>query len=164
MSLHTLVSKTWNGRRLVIKQVTPEERAAMIRDAIAKRAFQDREILGSRPGHELKEWRQAESEILAPLNCGFMVVDHGIELSADAVSFGEGEIEICVEPRHLTIRGKDGRPVPEAVADPADRSIVRTIELPIEIDPSEATAWFRGRMIQMELPKPCAIPKLAAAS
>ena len=117
----------------------------------------------------MKDWRQAESEILRPLNCGCLVLDHSIELNTDAASFAEGEIEICVEPRHLTIFGMEWANTPEGVAvsagsKSAGHSIIRSLELPLEIEPSEASARFKGRMIEIDLPKAYANQKVAAAS
>ncbi len=164
MSLPLFKSRSWNGRHLKITRVTPEERAGIVQAAIAKRAFQISESRGSEPGHELEDWRRAESEIPRPLNCGFIVLDHSIEVSTDAACFGEGEIGIYVEPRHLTISGTERTCMPEAVSKSPDRSIIRSLDLPLEIEPSEASARFRGRMIEIDLPRVYAKHKAAAAS
>ena len=37
--------KSWNGRHLTIRRVTPEERAGIIRDAVAKKVAQNCESL-----------------------------------------------------------------------------------------------------------------------
>lgn len=164
MSLPWFKSRPWNGRHLQVASVTQEEREGIVRAAIAKRAFQISESRGLKPGHELEDWRRAESETVRPLNCGYLVLDRGIDLTTDAACFGEGEIEICVEPRHLTIRGTESTCPPEAVSTPSKRSMIRSLELPIEIEPSEASARFKGRMIEIELPKAYAKKKAAAAS
>jgi hypothetical protein len=162
MSSPCFTAKSWNGRHLSLKHVTPEERAGIIRDAVARKVSQNCESHGCEPGHELKDWRQAESEVLRPLNCGFLVLDHSIELSTDTLCFAEGEIQICVEPRHLMIYGTVAGSAPEIDANPARYSIVRTLELPLEIEPSEASARFKGRTIEIDLPKAYAMQKAAA--
>ena len=164
MSLPRFAAKSWNGRNLKIRRVAPEERAGIVQDAIAKRVLQNVESLGFEPGHELKDWRQAESEILHPLNCGFLVLDNRVELSLDAASFGEGEIQICVGPRNLMICGKDHANSPDTAPKSADRSVIRTLELPLEIDPSSVTAGFRGRTMEIDLPKACVRNESAVAS
>jgi HSP20 family molecular chaperone IbpA len=164
MSLPSLAAKSWNGRNLEIRRITTEERATIVRDAIAIRVFQNSESRGSEPGHELKDWREAESEILRPLNCGLLVLDNKVEICVDAACFGEGEIQICVEPRHLMICGKDRAKAPEIASRSAHRAVIRTLELPLEIDPSFVTAGFRGRTIEIDLPKACAKNKAVAAS
>ena len=90
MSPHSFTVKSWNGRYLKIRRVTPEERARIIRDAVAKEVHQNCESRGCEPGHELKDWRQAESEILRPLNCGFLMLDDNIELSTDGANLWRG--------------------------------------------------------------------------
>jgi HSP20 family molecular chaperone IbpA len=164
MSLPRFAAKTWNGRHLKIRRVTAEERAGIVQDAIAKKVLRNGESLGFEPGHELKDWRQAESEILHPLNCGFLVLDNRVELSLDAASFGEGEIQICVEPRSLMICGKDHTKTPEMTSESSDQSVIRTLELPLVIDPSGVTAGFRGRTIEIDFPKACATNQSAVAS
>ncbi len=164
MRLPSWKSTSWNGRQLKIARVTPEERAAIIRAATAKEAFRISETRGFKPGHELEDWRRAESQVVRPLDCGFLVSDHRIELSTDAACFGEGEVEICVEPRHLTICGTERTCLPGAVSKFPDRPIIRTLELPIEIQPSQASAKFKGRTIEIDLPRAYAKHKAAAAS
>jgi HSP20 family molecular chaperone IbpA len=164
MSLPRFAAKSWNGRHLIIRQVTPEERAGIVQDAIAKKVLQNVASLGFEPGHELKDWREAESEILHPLNCGFLVLDNSVELNLDAASFDEGEIQICVEPRNLMICGKDHANSSDIASKSADQSVIRTLELPLEIDPSAVTAGFRGRTIEIDFPKACAKKEIAAAT
>jgi Hsp20/alpha crystallin family protein len=164
VSLPRFATKSWNGRNLKIRRVTPEERAGIVQDAIAKKVLKNVASLGFEPGHELKDWREAESEILHPLNCGFLILDNSVELNLDAASFDGGEIQICVEPRNLMICGKDHSYSPDIASKSANESVIRTLELPLEIDPSAVTGGFRGRTIEIDLPKACAKNEIAAAS
>jgi len=169
MSLSSFKSGSWNGRHLKITSVTQEEREGIVRGAIANRAFKISENRGFKPGRELEDWRRAESETMAPLNCGFLVTDHSIALCTDGACFGRGEIGICVEPRHLTICGTERTCMQEALpksvgSKPADRLIIRSLELPLEIEPSEVSARFNGRMIEIELPRPFVKKRASAAS
>ena len=90
MSLPRFAAKSWNGRHLKIRRVTPEERAGIVQDAIAKKVLQNVTSLGFEPGHELKDWREAESEILHPLNCGFLVLDNSVEVNTGCGKFWRG--------------------------------------------------------------------------
>jgi len=164
MSLPRFAAKSWRERHLKIRRVTSVERVGIIQGAIVKKVLQNAESRGFEAGHELKDWRLAESEILRPLNCGFLVLDNSVELSLDAASFGEGEIQICVEPTHLMICGKGHTNIQGIGSKPADQAVIRTLELPIEIDPSAVTAGFRGRTIEIDLPKACVKDEIAAAS
>jgi len=143
---------------LRITSVNPHEQRKMVFDAIAERAYQIYESRNHEPGHELDDWRRAESEIVRPLNCGFLILDQMIALSTDTASLEGREIEICVEPRHLTICGnpRAGRPIvpPERGASTSKGNpIFYVLDLPVEIEPSRVTASLNGRRLDIDLPK-----------
>lgn len=159
--------QSWNGRHLTITFVTPNKRDARIHDAIAKKAFRIWESRGFVLGHQLEDWRRAESETLRPLTCGFLVLDDKIELNTDPALFDEGEITVWVEPLRLTICGK------ERVCKPGDTLvkggsglngdlIFRFLDIPFEIEPFCATARFKGRALEIDLPKAGAMRKVAS--
>lgn len=165
MRRETSTERSWNGRKLTIAVVSPDEQSKRIRDAIALRAFQTCESRGCGPGHQGEDWRRAESEILAPLNCGHLVLDDRIWLSTDAACFEKGDVEICVEPRRLTICGTTrGCKPPQTAENGGSGShkdfIFRTLELPVEIEPSQVTARFRGRFLEVDLPRAQAVQKI----
>ena len=150
--------QSWSGRHLKITAVTPSEQLKRMRDVIARRALQICENRRYEPGHQLEDWRRAESETVRPLNCGYMVLDDKIGLSTDAACFEEGEIEICVEPRRLTICGRKRGCEPGDMAEKGTSSlngslIFRALDLPLETEPSQVTARFKGRTLEIDLPK-----------
>ena len=158
--------RSWHGRYLKITPLKPVERDARIHDAIAQRAFQICEKRNCVPGHQLEDWRRAESETLRPLSCGYIVLDDKIGLSTDAACFDEGEIEICVEPRRVTICGgqracKTGDMNEKAVSSLNGNLIFRTLDLPMQIEPSQVTARFKGRTLEIDLPKGHGMQKAA---
>ena len=53
-----------------------------ITDIIARRAFQISEARGLTPGHEIEDWKRAESEIVSPICCGWTVANDRIVVSA----------------------------------------------------------------------------------
>jgi len=157
MNPHPYNQQSWKGRHLKITRVSPNELDARIHEAIARRAYQIFESRGSAPGHQMEDWRRAESEIMRPLSCGFLISENKIELTADVASFNEGEIEICVEPRRLMICGtgrasKAGKSPEGNAAHPGNDSIFRFLNLSHSVKPSEATARFKGRVLEIELP------------
>ena len=165
MRQETSAERSWNGRILKITAVSASEQSKRIRDAIALRAFQICERRGCGAGRGREDWRRAESEILAPLNCGHLVLDDKIRLSTDAAYFEKGEIEVCVEPRRLTICGTASRCTPlltpESSSLQAHKDLIfRTLDLPIEVEASQATARFRGRFLEIDLPKAGAIRQI----
>ena len=158
--------RSWHGRHLKITLLNPIERDAKIHDAIAQRSFQICKKRNCAPGHQLEDWRRAESETLHLLNCGYLVLDDKIALSTDAACFEEGEIEICLEPRRLTICGrqrgrKQGVLTQKATSSLNGNLIFRALDLPVQIEPSEVTARFKGRSLEIDLPKALGMHKAA---
>jgi len=150
--------RSWNGRNLRIAAVSSGGQSKRIRDAIALRAFQICKSRGCGSGRQVEDWRRAESEILAPLNCGHLVLEGKVWLSTDAACFEKGDIEICVEPRRLTICGtprdyRPSQPSEKCGSGPCKDIVFHALDLPVEIEPSQATARFRGRFLEIDLPK-----------
>jgi HSP20 family protein len=151
------IERSWKGRHLKVTHFTPNGLDANIRDAIARRAFEISESRGFVPGHEMEDWRRAESEVVRPLNCGFLVSDNQIELTTDPACFDEGEIKVCVEPRRLVICGTEracqpGK-MPERNASHTGKDVIfRSLKLPHEVLPSQASARFKGGVLQIDLP------------
>lgn len=167
MKVSSRTERSWNGRRLNVKRLDPNERDTKIRDAIARRAFQISESRGRELGHQLEDWRRAESETVRPLNCGYLISDGKIELNTDAACFADGEIAVCVEPRRLTICGRKAFCKSSETLDEGNSKfngylIFRSLDLPVEIEPSQVTATFKGRTIEIDLPKSRAIEKVHA--
>lgn len=146
--------------RFRIVEITAAQRDQKLHDATATRAFELWEGRNAERGTQLEDWRRAESEVLRPLNCGYLVLADKIELSTDTSPFREGQIEICVEPRRLTICGNE--PIVEGT-DPnspdckrKDRPIFRSIDLPASINSSQIVARFHGPTLLITLPTACA--------
>jgi hypothetical protein len=168
MRQETSTERSWNGRNLKIAPVSPAEQSKRIRDAVAVRAFQICESRGCGAGHDAEDWQRAESEIVGPLNCGHLVLDDRIWLSTDVAYFEKGAIEICVEPRRLTICGtpRIGKPSqpPESGGSGSRKGVIfRFLDFPVEILPAQATAKFKGRFVEIDLPKAQAMRKIRGA-
>jgi hypothetical protein len=162
-------AQSWNGRHLKIAAVTPEERKLIIGQKVAARAYELTELRDFKPGNKDEDWRLAELEVVGPLNCGYLLFDRGLELRADAACFGEGTIEIYAEPRRLTLIGRSrncegGAATGMQSGKASPSQTVRSIELPFEIDPSQASAKFQGRMIVAYLPRACHEMAVSAAA
>jgi HSP20 family molecular chaperone IbpA len=154
MKLFTPNDQLWRARHLKVTAMKPIERDRRVSDAVAQRALQSCEGHSFAPGHQTKAWENAKSEMLCPLDCGFLTLDDRIELTTDAMSFGEGEIEICAEPQRVTLCG--------AAGTGAERHpIFRHLELPFPIDPSKVKARFKGGMLTIDLPKARGTPEAA---
>lgn len=129
-----------------------------IYDAIARRAFELFAGNGQWAGHELDDWLRAEAEILHPLHMDITESDSDFVVRAEAPGFNQKDLEIKVEPRRLTIAGrrefkdeKNGgkRLRSECCAD----QILRSIELPVDVDANKVSATLRDGMLTVDMPK-----------
>ena len=153
-----------NRRRVHIAAVTPMEQRKRVHDIVARRAFQICQSRGG-PGNASEDWRRAESEICRPLTCGFLVLDDRIQLTTNLRRFTNTEIEICVEPRRLTICGIEPATKTQCGNGSSRRipiAICRSVDLPEEIDPSLVTAKFKGGSLEIDLPRVGARANFAA--
>jgi HSP20 family molecular chaperone IbpA len=127
-------------------------------DAIARRAYEIFEAKGRIRGRDLDNWLQAEAELFerTPLNIGES--QDGLTVLAEVRDFTPKELEIDLEPKRVTIIGR-GRSQVEQVAGTSARSqkravrLLRSVQLPVEIDSSHATARFKGGVIELKLKK-----------
>ena len=152
------LDQSWNGRTMDIVPLSPADRERKIKLIVARRAFQISEEQGFVPGHELENWRSAESEILSPLCAGFTERGADLLVSTSCSHFEKGAIVIGVEPRRLTLFGTRRKSTEhqDLEADGSNlpgREIVHSLELPIEIDPSRVIARFSHGMLEISLPK-----------
>src|ERR1700686_392153 len=69
MREQTRTNQSWNGRTLTLMPIKSADCTKRITDIVARRAFQISEARGFTPGHEIEDWKRAESEIVSPI-CG----------------------------------------------------------------------------------------------
>ena len=129
-----------------------------IYDSISQRAFDLFERNGSWFGRDLDDWFRAESEMLHPLPLELKETDGDFTVRAEVPGFTEKDLEISLEPRSLKIAGKHetkeeekkGKMIcSELCAD----QILRTIDLPADVDTSKATANLKNGVLTIDLPK-----------
>ena len=127
-------------------------------DSIARRAFELFEGKGKIFGRDLEDWFRAESELLHPLHVTIRESEDGLTVEAEVPGFKTKELEVNVEPRRLTITGqretkgehKEGKTIyTERRAD----KIMRTIDLPVEVDPAKVAATLKDGILSFALPK-----------
>jgi hypothetical protein len=158
MREQTRSNQSWNGRTVTMIPTISADCTKKISDIVARRAFQISEARGFTPGHEMEDWKRAESELVSPICGGWTLANDKIVVTATASLYKEGAIEICVEPRRLAVFGRQrtstGHNMPAKDRyNTQEKEIVRILELPVEIDPSGATARFDHCMLEMSLPK-----------
>ncbi|MGC1414500.1 MAG: Hsp20/alpha crystallin family protein [Candidatus Acidiferrum sp.] len=157
MRLEAAEKHSRTGEKINVIAVDADEQARRIHTAIARRAFEIFEK--SRSGtHQQEDWRQAESALLRPLCVGRMSLDDSLWVSMDACHFQEGTIEIWVAPRRLTVCGKPRSKGQEAISAsttaPLHEDLMfREVGLPVEVDPSNVAARFKGQSLEILLKK-----------
>jgi HSP20 family protein len=127
-------------------------------DSIARRAFELFDNNGRSFGRELDDWLRAESEILQPVHLEVAETDEALTVRAEVPGFATNELDINVEPRRLTISGKQetkeettkGKTI---YSERSAKEILRSFDLPAEIDTSKATATLKDGILNIELPK-----------
>jgi len=129
-----------------------------IYDSISQRAFDLFERNGRWFGRDLDDWFRAESEMLHPFPLELKETDGDFTVRAEVPGFTEKDLEISLEPRCLKIAGKretkeeekKGKMIrSELCAD----QILRTIDLPVDVDTSKATANLKNGVLTIALPK-----------
>lgn len=146
------------GEKVKLAIMDDDEQTRRVHEAVARRAYVIFESHGSASGHELEDWRQAESEVVGPLCCGRMTIDDSLWVGADVAIFEEGTIEVWVGPRQITICGKPkvdkvGVARKETGARLDGEMVFRFLDLPVEVDPSRVTTRFNGPSLEVLLRK-----------
>ena len=127
-------------------------------DSIARRAFEIFDNNGRWFGRELDDWLRAESEILQPVHLDVAETDEALSVRAEVPGFATNELDIHVEPRRLTIAGKHeskeettkGKTI---YSERRAQEILRSFDLPAEVDTSKATATLKDGILNIALPK-----------
>ena len=144
-----------------VKQTQTEnvsDRIQQVYDSIACRAFEIFDANGRWFGNELGNWVLAESEILHPVHLEMAESDDSLTVRAEVPGFTTKEVEINVEPRRLTITGKheakeEGKKGKTIYSERCAKEILRSIDLPAEVDSSKVTATLKDGILSIELPK-----------
>jgi hypothetical protein len=126
-----------------------------LQERIAERAYSLYETSGREHGNADQHWLLAESEVLLQ---GLEVRESGSWLSINAAlsDVSAEDIEICLEPERVIVRAKKR----EAIQDPEPQSegvkqteIFLARSLPVEIEPSTASAAFKDQKLTLMVKK-----------
>jgi len=150
MGRETLKANVWKGRSIRILAAVPSEQTGRVHEAIACQAYRLFESHGLTAGHEAEDWRQAESQIVQPLDCGLITQNDKVSVCTDIAAFGEGNVEVRVEPRRLSLCGRSC-PLEKGRTTPQPDTSYRLLDLPVEVDPSHVHARFNGRILEIDL-------------
>lgn len=149
-------------RKKICEQVNISEdlgkRTREVVDAIRHRAYEIFVAQGCKSGSELNHWLQAESELLSPLHLDIEDQANALIVKGDLPGFSQGEFELKVEPRLLTIAGKREQPNGREGKNTPSNSlnahwIFMTLVLPETVQCEYAAALLTGRTLEVILPK-----------
>src|ERR1700722_9343931 len=82
------------------------ERMDRISNAISRRAFELFERDGHVNGNDVRNWLEAESELLHPVHVDLEETSGEFVVRAEVPGFTASDLEVNVEPRRVTIAGK----------------------------------------------------------
>jgi HSP20 family protein len=141
----------------MVPVTAPFEQLNAPSESIARRAFEIFQSRGRTDGWDLEDWYRAEAELFHTAHVHLYESDDALGVSAEVPGFAAEELWISLEPSRLTITGKRTanhkcmRRVlyRDACAD----RIFRSMGLPVEVDPSRATAALRNGVLELALPK-----------
>jgi HSP20 family protein len=141
----------------IVAMTAPFDQMNALSESIARRAFEIFQNRGRMEGGDLDDWYRAEAELFHTAHVHLYESDDSLAVSAEVPGFTAEELWISLEPSRLTITGrratnhKSMRRV--LYCDACADRIFRSMGLPVEIDPQNATAALRNGMLELALPK-----------
>jgi len=162
-SQRSLASQASSGN-LTPRFVEPEaviSRMNEVYDAIARRAFELFEGDGRVDGRELDHWFKAEAEILHPARVQIRESNDAVTVDAEVPGFSVNELQVSLEPRRLTITGtkhskSQGQNENIVYSELCSRELLRSIELPAEVNVERATATLNNGVLELNVAKAAA--------
>jgi HSP20 family protein len=137
-------------------------------DSLTRRAFSIFESNGRRLGNELADWLRAETELFHPAHIELTESGESFTVRAEVPGFSPKDLEINIEGRRLTISGKrekqEGTGEKMVYSETCSDQILRTIELPAEVNADAAKAILKDGVLTLEVPKATPAKKVAATS
>lgn len=146
---------------ITLRFVEPEaisNRVNELYDAVARRAFELFESDGAISGRDLDHWLRAEAELLHPAHVRIRESDEAITIDAEVPGFSANELQLSLEPRRLTISGKRQSSSEETrgkvlYSEACSSELLRSVELPVEVNASRATATLKNGILELTAPK-----------
>lgn len=127
-------------------------------DAISRRAFELFESDGRVFGRDLDHRFRAEAELLHPAHLQIKESGDAIVVHAEVPGFNPDELQLSLEPRRLTISGKKQSTSEEkrgsiVYSERCSDELLRSVELPVEVNVSRATATLNNGLLELTAPK-----------
>jgi HSP20 family molecular chaperone IbpA len=141
--------------------LTVLERMREVFESISRRAYDLFENRNREHGHDVEDWLRAESELLCLVPVEVKGSNDSVTVRAEVPGFTAPEIEINAEPQRLFISGKKTNSAEQKTEETLctgqrSKEIFYAIDLPAEVDPSQATATLKDGVLNITLPKTAA--------
>jgi len=124
-----------------------------ISHAIAYHAYELYEAHGRTHGHDLEDWFHSESDMTRPVSVEVHESSDRLTLRAQMPGFDADKVKIGIEPRRVLIWATAGHVVQLPTGDVLPPEVLRTVDLPADIDPSRAQATLRDGILEVSLPR-----------
>ncbi|HXX18294.1 MAG TPA: Hsp20 family protein [Candidatus Acidoferrum sp.] len=126
-------------------------------ESIGRRAFDIFERKGRALGHALADWLEAEAQLLHPVHLELSESDESYRIRAEVPGFSARSLDVRIEPRKVTITGNRETPEETQLKPifsewPSNR-ILRTIDLPAEVDAERVKATLKDGILEVVLLK-----------
>lgn len=127
-------------------------------DMIARRAYEIFESKGRTDGGDMDHWLAAEAELFDRTPINFKESRDGLTVRADVRGFTPNEIEVDLEPQRVTIVGRhqsnsNGKIDFGGSAESRSTRLLRSMELPVEIDTRRASARLDHGVLELDMKK-----------
>jgi HSP20 family molecular chaperone IbpA len=143
----------------VVPALALADRENRLHERIARRAYELFERRGSAHGRDVADWLQAESELVRRFPHTVAKTDHAFIVFAELPgAWTAGQLLVGVESRRLIINGE--REVEVTYSDAQGtrtekraQSIFQALDLPVDVDPTQATASLSGMTLEVVMPQ-----------
>ena len=140
------------------KMESVTERIERIYDAVARRAYDLFEREGRTDGNDVRHWLDAEKEFLQPVDLRMEETDNEFVVRAEVPGFTANDLEVNVEPRRVIISGKlqskkETKEGGSVSVEECSAEILRTLDLPCEVNAGKVTATLKDGVLSIQLPK-----------
>ena len=127
-------------------------------DMIARRAYEIFESKGRIRGRDMEHWLEAEAELFDRTPIRVKESRDGVTVFAEVRGFTPKELEVDLEPKRVTIIGRhqsqtEQRTNANRSSQTRSTRLLRTLQLPVEIDTHHATARLQKGVLELDVRK-----------
>lgn len=158
MTEHEPIRQQTSEPPIAIKSTGLSADAREMFDMIARRAYEIFESKGRVRGRDIEHWLAAEAELFDRTPINFKESRDGLTVLADVRGFTPQELEVDLEPKRVTIIGRHQSQSSQKTdagrsSEMRSSRLLRSMQLPIEIDTHRATARLQRGVLELDVKK-----------